>query len=139
MIPELRHQTFISLVKGAKQLSQQTSISSKSSSDPSLNHLSVRNQRRIKRYRSGQKTKSFIGALLHKEIIEHQNTRTHLQASVEKLKQDNEKIDIKDLKKRLSQVKRKITIVKKNKRYSKKKIAVLEQKAKHLSLIIKKL
>lgn len=140
MIPELRQQTFISLVKAAKksEIKHPKHIAVEET-DPFIGHLTLRNQRRIKRYRAGLKNRSAVAALLHKEVIEHRLTRDHLGASVEKLISDSKKEDLKEINKRLSQVKSQITKLKKNKKYSKKRLEALEQKAQRLSSLIKKI
>lgn len=122
MIPELRYRWFISLSEKAKQLPKSHAIKkshkpklSKKSHAP-IHHLTLKNQRRIKRLREKKESDTHIVKLLRKEAQEHKMTRDQLRAAIEYIKHEHnsykEKVQktntrmklIKELKEQLSSV-----------------------------------
>lgn len=94
MIPELRQRLFISLSQKAKHLPKHRAapLTKKISKKPQapINHLSLKNQRRIKRLRNKKESDKDIVKLLHKEANEHKMTRDQLLAAVDYLKYKHE-------------------------------------------------
>lgn len=121
MIPELKHRLFISLSQKAKHLPKHHASPlakkiSKKHQAP-INHLSLKNQRRIKRLRDKKESDKDIVKLLRQEANEHKMTREQLQAAIdylkfehkrlkESVKKSNERVKvINQLKKQLDSVK----------------------------------
>lgn len=121
MIPELKYRLFISLSQKAKLLPKQgnTSLIKKVSKKPQMpiNHLSLKNQRRIKRLRNKKESDKNIVKLLRQEVNEHKLDREQLQAAVEYLKYKHEhlKESVKKVNKRMkiiNQLKKQLDSVK---------------------------
>lgn len=92
MIQELKYRFFISLSEKAKRLhkpkpSHHKSLASKS--DVSIDHLSIKNQRRIKRLRAKKESTKDIIKILRQEVLEHKMTRDQLHAAINYLKHEH--------------------------------------------------
>ena len=93
MISELKYKLFISLAEKAKLLPKRRSISHVKKkivkSFTSIRHLTLKNQRRIKRLRFKKESDKDIVKLLRQEAREHKLTRDQLQAAIQYLKHEH--------------------------------------------------
>lgn len=98
MIPELRNRFFISLAQKAKHLSKNGSLpkphkhsilSRREKIIPEISHLTLKNQRRIKRLRARKSSDSEVLKVLRQEVREHKLTRDQLHAAIDYLKHEH--------------------------------------------------
>lgn len=87
MIPVIRQQFFMTLAKHAKYLEQPLHVVKKKKTSHPLHHYSLHNRRRIQRLREKRRMDTEVAKMLKKEVREHHQTRTHLQAALEDVEQ----------------------------------------------------
>ena len=94
MISELKYRWFISLSQKAKQLprhhTKPATVKISKKKHAPIQHLSLKNQRRIKRLREKKESDKEIVKLLRQEAKEHKLTRDQLEAAVQYIKHEHQ-------------------------------------------------